>query len=116
MDLRLLPIFAGSIVSLLNLGARADEIWNQSVSGVWSNDALWQDGTAPLAGGDPALVLRFIGNLPGFFLATNDLGAPFVLNRLILESHSFGSITIASASGMSLDFGGTSPVIAKAGA
>ena len=113
--LRFLSILAGIIVSLLNLGVRADEVWNQSVSDVWSNDTLWQDNTAPPASGDPALVLRFIGDLPSSFQATNDLGAPFALNRLILESHSFGAITIASASGNSLDFAGTSPLLSKAG-
>ena len=84
-------------------------------SGVWSNGARWLDGTAPPPGGDAALALRFAGDLARAYTATNDLGAPFVLNRLILDPNTFGPITIASDAGKSLELGGNDPQVVKVG-
>ena len=63
---------------------RAEEVWIGSSDSRWSDDAKWLDGSAPPAGGDADLALRF--DVDRFLTATNDLGNPFLLRSLELNS------------------------------
>ena len=92
-------------------GRAEDETWIARASALWSLDSVWLDGSAPPVGGAPDLVLRFLNVGADTFTATNDLGAPFVLNRLVLGNASTRALTIGSAFGSSLQLAGTAPGI-----
>ena len=96
-------------------GTPAQEIWIGASSANWSNSANWLDGSAPVAGGDASLALRFLASGASAFTATNDLGSPFILQQLILDSHSTGTLTIAGAAGQSLRLEGDAPIVGIAG-
>ncbi len=109
-----LAIFA-ALASVPCAGRAADETWIASTSALWSLDAAWLDGSAPSIGGGPDLVLRFLNDGADTFTATNNLGAPFFLNRLVLDNDATGAITIRSAAGSSLQFAGAAPLIQFSG-
>jgi autotransporter-associated beta strand protein len=85
--------------------------WAGTTSGTWSDPTKWQGGVAPPAGGSATTALTFAAAGSTAYTATNNLGNPFALERLTFESTSAGLLTIASASGNSLSFGGVNPVI-----
>ena len=109
------PVLAGSVAALLSGICRADEVWDGSVSGNWSAAAPWLDNTAPAAGGSPLLSVLFAGDLATDYTATNNLGSPFVLNRLLFDTYSLLGVTIASAAGNSIELGGAAPAILQNG-
>src|SRR6185369_12483794 len=76
---------------------RAQEIWIDSFSNNWSNHASWLDGSAPAPGGSASLMLTFLSSGTSAFTATNNLGNPFLLNALILDTNATGVSTITSA-------------------
>src|SRR4029434_1404057 len=80
---RLWRLLGGSVAAMLVSNGQAEEGWDTSTCGFWSNVLRGRDATAPPAGGDPALILRFAGEFANAYTATNDLGAPFALNRMI---------------------------------
>ncbi len=98
-------IVAASIAAILPLLA-VEETWIGGSSSLWSGKANWLDGSAPLAGGATDLTLRFAPANPNPFQANNDLGNPFVVNRLVLANDSTGELTIGNMSGDSVELGG----------
>ncbi|MDB6174594.1 MAG: hypothetical protein JWL59_3905 [Chthoniobacteraceae bacterium] len=88
----------------------AEEVWVGA--GLWSKNSNWLDGSAPLFGVDPTLALRFTASGASPTIASNDLGSQFPVNRLILESDSSASFTIA---GNPIKLTGNNPVIEIAG-
>ncbi|MHA3772605.1 autotransporter-associated beta strand repeat-containing protein [Verrucomicrobiota bacterium sgz303538] len=105
----------GSIAALSAAEASAESVWGSSTSGNWSTDANWLDGSAPVAGGDPALTLRFNNRGSAAVTATNDRPGVFVLNALELDNGSRTALTIAGSSGTSLKFAGAAPEIKMMG-
>ncbi|HEV7403502.1 MAG TPA: autotransporter-associated beta strand repeat-containing protein [Chthoniobacteraceae bacterium] len=89
----------------------ATEVWT-GATGNWSTDTNWLDGTAPTAGGDQAQALRFTYGGTSAATFTNDLAGTFLLNSLLLDSATPGSLTLAGAA---LQFSGATPQIAMLG-
>ena len=88
---------AGSIAAVSQVGA-AEETWIGGSSLGLSDNAQWLDGSAPAAGGAADLTVRLAPAHPGTWIAQNDLGAPFLLNRLVLASD-FASVFVKNISG-----------------
>ena len=110
-------LFAGLFAATLSVGSMAlaqEEVWVGPSSGVWSNGANWLDGSAPAAGGDLALTLRFTG--AGTLTASDDLAGPFFLNRLVFDTTGTGRLTVAASAGALLRFAGGAPRIELRGA
>lgn len=78
--------------------------WTSTVGGNWSSAANWN----VLPTSDLATTLTFAGSGTQNYTATNDLLDPFDLNKIILNSTSSGTPTIAGAK---LRFLGTSAAI-----
>lgn len=103
------------------LAATGEEIWIGNASGSWSDNSNWADLSAPAAGGDAALVLRFANSTSVPVTATDNLPGTFRLNQLLLENNtrltfaSGPSFTIDAASGATLQFAGAAPVISNLG-
>jgi hypothetical protein len=76
--------------------AGAEEIWIGGASGNWSVNSNRLDGSAPAVGGDATLGVRFTAEGATALTATNDLGNPFTLNQLLLDSKSTALFTLAS--------------------
>jgi autotransporter-associated beta strand protein len=94
-------------------GQTPTDTWVYQFSGNWNVGSNWLGGIAPPTGGGTARILRFNANQFGF-TATNNLGAPFVLNGLMFDTIGSGNtITIASAAGNSLQFGGSNPFVVR---
>ncbi|MEO8350362.1 MAG: autotransporter-associated beta strand repeat-containing protein [Chthoniobacteraceae bacterium] len=93
----------------------AEETWIARTSAPWSLDSAWLDGSAPAFGGANDLTLRFGNDGSNSFVATNDLGTAFRLNRLVLANKSNGTLTIDGLSGSQLEMAGDSPVIEVTG-
>ncbi|HEX5176533.1 MAG TPA: hypothetical protein VFV83_05870, partial [Chthoniobacteraceae bacterium] len=96
------------------LAARGQELWVSHESGKWSERFNWLDGTPPPNGGGDDLTLRFSGSSDDTIIAVNDLGTPFLLNRLILESNSSNPFTIQGPASV-LQFCGSDPGIKQVG-
>ncbi len=123
---------AASIALLLAAGASsavAGTFMWASTTGTWSDATKWAGGVAP-TGADTTDELVFAGDVgapaPGIstaYTATDDIGisAPFLLNRITLQSANSGNDPtrpahiINSTAGNLLRFGGTAPQIAQNG-
>lgn len=62
--------------------------WDYTKSGAWSVGGNWTNGGAPTAGGSGSYILEFGGTGGSAYTATNDCGAGFLLNKLLLTSDS----------------------------
>jgi autotransporter-associated beta strand protein len=83
---------------------------------LWSGAANWD--VPPTAGGSATTVLQFNAVDPANYQATNDLGGPFQLNGLILNSTSTAEVTVNNAAGNSWNFvvnGTTNPTVVQNG-
>lgn len=87
--------------------------WGKPEGGLWSEAANWRELTAPPAGGGDSVALVLEGGGTGTL--TNDLGSPFLLNRLTLApwyGYVFGvprtpvTWTVVNAPGNQLQFTG----------
>jgi hypothetical protein len=79
--------------------------WVGTGNANWSNVASWDPAAgAPSTGGSTTTVLQFNNSGSTTYTATNDLGNPFQLNGLILNSSSSGSTTITDLASNSLSF------------
>lgn len=100
-----------SIATCLTEGVAAEAVWIGTQSGLWTNPMNWQDSLVPPDGGASDLILRFTKPGRTGIIATNDLGAPFDVNQLIVESERLSTFQISSAPQNSLRFAGTAPEI-----
>lgn len=77
----------------------------------WSTDS-WIGGT-PTSGAATALIFRNFDT--NQYSANNDLGNPFLLNSVLLQSFSTVSTTVSSAAGNSLQLTGANPTVTQSG-
>lgn len=108
MKAGILVAFAAALLS----GERAvaqEETWIGPSDSPWSSGSSWLDGTAPAAGGDPALTVR----LGARGTSLNDLAGSFALNQMVFSAK-LGTRVSASA-GSSLNFVGIDPTISLQG-
>ncbi|MEO8354239.1 MAG: hypothetical protein ABI680_21120, partial [Chthoniobacteraceae bacterium] len=117
---RRLAILSASIAGLLTPsgGARAaDFTWNGRTAN-WNTASEWAGGTAPAS--DAANVLIFSGTtLAAPYIATDNLGSDFRLNRLALTSADAAANTLATNGTANLLFvadGGVNPTFDQSGA
>ena len=101
--------------------ASADSVWGGDTNN-FSTDAWNGTGStgAPSLNGGATTALDFLGSSAAgtgttAYVATNDEGA-FVLNKLVFNAPAGASETVTSATGGSLNFSGTAPVITQNGA
>ena len=84
--------------------------WKKAESGNWSDGAKWSNnlnnGSAPLAAGQPDYVLNF--DQPGKYSVTDDMDEGFLLNQLNLSVGNGNALTLT---GKGLKFGGPVPGI-----
>lgn len=88
--------------------APAQDIFT-AVSGNWSLDSNWQDGTAPVSGDTTYLSFNWSSGSS----ATNDAGGAFILNRMDVDFPFAGSssMNINESGGSSLTFDGINPSV-----
>lgn len=99
----------GIVLSLMMFHQAEAQTWTTQTSANWSNAGSWNPG-APPAGGGPGIALNFSG-ANAAFIATNDLGNPFVANSITFGQRFTNITTIASAAGNTIELGGTNPFI-----
>jgi T5SS/PEP-CTERM-associated repeat protein/autotransporter-associated beta strand protein len=114
---RLRAGFAAALLALVTgtTPVRAQFTWNSPASGSWSVGSNWQGGTAPAPGATTALTFGTPATQSATYTATNDIGTtgtPFDLNALTVNNTA-GTVTLA---GNPLQFTGTTPTVAVAGA
>ena len=107
---RVIACLAASIATLLPVSGQ--EVWSSPLSGRWSEDLRWLDGSAPQVGGDEALSVRFENSVA--VVADLDLGG-FSLHRLELGLPESGSLQVTAVSGNALRFAGTNPELSFSG-
>jgi fibronectin-binding autotransporter adhesin len=92
------------------------QTWIGNSSGNWSAGSNWLGGTPPGVGGGSTVQLAFSNTANGNVTASNDLGNPFVLNRMDLQPRyglifgappTFLGTTIDNVAGNSLRFEGS---------
>ncbi len=113
----LLGLCAAAVVTLPPLAAGQTYIYNGPFTGTgntvnfWSADS-WIGGT-PTSSATTQLVFRnFDANQ---YSANNDLGNPFQLNSVLLQSFSTSSTTVSSTTGYSLQLTGANPTVTPSG-
>lgn len=102
-------LFAGTVA------AAGEEIWIGPASGQWSANANWADGSAPAAGGDATLALRFTNPASAAITATDNLAGAFLLNQLLLENTALSAFGITASPGATLQFTGAAPALGMLG-
>lgn len=87
--------------------------WTGTASGNFSSASNWLGGVAPSAGGVNNYLLQFNAGLATTYTASNDLGAPFLLNSIVFTSNSTAAVTVANAAANTLEFQGATPGIVQ---
>lgn len=90
-------------------------VWTGTTNGNWSVVSNWSDSAAPATGGSTATVLRFTAQGTTIYTATNNLGNPFVADRIIFDSTSSSRVTVTNANNNSLQLTGSNPTIQMIG-
>jgi autotransporter-associated beta strand protein len=112
-SLRCAALFAAACAGLaLSRAADAQYTWISNSSGNWSSPGNWASSNVPPAGGGTSVGLTFLNTAAAAWTATNDLGNPFVLNSLTLNSSSGALATIA---GSPLAFDGAGAAVTNNG-
>src|SRR4051812_43420913 len=87
-------ILTSSILAAVGLSA-AEYLWVGPSGGNWSDSSKWLGNSAPPSGGGVLTELRFTG-AGGNTTAFNDLGSPFLANRLSLDYAGSGIFTVSA--------------------
>src|SRR5581483_2662503 len=111
------PTLTLALHALLTIAppALAQYTWSNPAGGNWPAGSNWQDGAPPAPGSTTALTFGAAATQAATYTATNDIGATgnaFDLNALTINNGT-GTVTVA---GNPLNFTGTNPAVAVAGA
>ncbi|HMP01132.1 MAG TPA: hypothetical protein PKC45_01405, partial [Gemmatales bacterium] len=107
---RLLLLVPVTILACVTPAQAQTYVWNGPLTGTtnWSA-GLWSPGTPP-SGGGTGVALFFTGT-NGSYVATNNLGNPFVLNSMEFGQRFTASTSISGSVPSSIQLGGADPFI-----